>query len=181
MSLTHTDPVAIVPACSPSLAGTPSPADSPLRAALSGPGARLVEARGGRLVAVRRPFWFGQVSWFTVHGPAAWRHARRRGDHCRLHFHPSPAGASFLVLSFVESTRDCTLATFRIAVRALDEAARLRRADALVCDASNLRISDRLLRRWGWEPHAEHLPGRNWIKRFYGRYEAPLAPECFLP
>ena len=38
--------------------------------------------------------------------------------------------------------------------------ARLKGSDAILCDASNLRISDRLLARWGWTPHAASLGRR---------------------
>ena len=38
-------------------------------------------------------------------------------------------------------------------------------ADALLCDAANLKISDRLLARFGWEAHAPMLGHRNFIKR----------------
>ena len=49
-------------------------------------------------------------------------------------------GAAVLV-----STRDCRLATVRGALVVLDEIARLKRSDAILADASNGRISDRLL------------------------------------
>jgi len=52
----------------------------------------------------------------------------------------------------------------------LDEIARIKRSDALLTDASNLRISDRLLARWGWVPHTSSRWHRHHIKRFYGNY-----------
>jgi hypothetical protein len=54
----------------------------------------------------------------------------------------------------------------------LDEIARIKGIDALVCEAWNLRLSDRLLRRCGWERHVLHSRRRHFIKRFYGRYPA---------
>ena len=63
------------------------------------------------------------------------------------------------------TTRDADYATFRAALTALDEIARLKGIDALLCDAANLRLSDRFLARLGWVPHAP-MPGhRNFIKR----------------
>ena len=64
-----------------------------------------------------------------------------------------------------------TLFTHRHTVRyRLDRIAELKRTDAILCDAANLRISDRLLARFGWESHAPGRWSRNFIKRFYGVY-----------
>jgi len=38
----------------------------------------------------------------------------------------------------------------------LDEIARIKGADALLCEVANFRISDRLMTRWGWTPHQVH-------------------------
>jgi hypothetical protein len=54
----------------------------------------------------------------------------------------------------------------------LDRIAELKRTDAILCDAANTRLSDRLLRRFGWEPHKPERWRRNFIKRFYGVYPA---------
>ena len=48
--------------------------------------------------------------------------------------------------------------------------ARIKRSDALLCDVASNRISDRLMRRWGWESHKPQRWHRNFIKRFYGQY-----------
>ena len=77
---------------------------------------------------------------------------------------------SFLALVHVVSNADTSYPTIRQAATVLDEIARLKRTDAIVCHVANDRISDRLLRRWGWEQHAPQLRGRNFIKRFYGKY-----------
>ena len=66
----------------------------------------------------------------------------------------SRAGSrSFLLLDYAISTRGTTLATIRGALCVLDELARLKRSDAILCDVATMRISDRLLARWGWAPH----------------------------
>ena len=57
----------------------------------------------------------------------------------------------------------------------LDQIARLKRTDALLCDIAGSRISDRLMSRFGWEPHKPQRWHRNYIKRFYGQYPAPTA------
>jgi hypothetical protein len=78
-----------------------------------------------------------------------------------------------LALTYVLSTRQCRLATFKGALDVLDEIARLKGTDALLCDAANSRISDRLLSRWGWQSHCPSRWHRNFIKRFYGVYPLP--------
>jgi len=39
-----------------------------------------------------------------------------------------------------------------------------------VCDAANVRLSDRFMARMGWEPHKPQRWHRNFIRRFYGEY-----------
>jgi hypothetical protein len=51
----------------------------------------------------------------------------------------------------------------------LDEVARVREAVAIFAHVSTEAISDRLLERWGWEPHTK-MRGRHWVKRFYNGY-----------
>jgi hypothetical protein len=57
----------------------------------------------------------------------------------------------------------------------LDEIARLKGSDAIVAEVRNLRISNRLLHRWGWESHLPTSRRRHYIKRFYGSYPDPHA------
>ena len=61
-------------------------------------------------------------------------------------------------------------ATFRKALATLDQIAEIKRSDALLCDASSQRLSERFLQRMGWEPHAPRWGHRNYIRRFYGVY-----------
>ncbi len=70
------------------------------------------------------------------------------------------------------------------ALDVLDEIARLKRSDALLCDVGNWRIGAKLLARWDWQPHCPSRWHRHYIKRFYGNYpprakwlESVLPPE----
>jgi hypothetical protein len=74
-------------------------------------------------------------------------------------------------LNYIASNAGTSLATFRRALTALDQIALIKRSDALLCQVSSRRISDRLLVRWGWQQHLLHSRQRHWIKRFYGQYE----------
>jgi hypothetical protein len=111
-------------------------------------------------------------SWAEAKILGAWRHRYRPGNLCRLYYNQPCGHDRFLALAYVESSKGTTLATFRGALTVLDEVARLKRADAIVCEACNPQISDRLLARWGWQPHLRSSRHRHFIKRFYGRYPA---------
>jgi hypothetical protein len=99
-----------------------------------------------------------------------WRHRRCAEDRIRLYYNQPRRAANFLVLKYVQSGRKTTLATLVRGLAVLDEIARLKASDALLCDVSNRRISSRLLRRYGWEPHCPAWFHRHYIKRFYGVY-----------
>jgi hypothetical protein len=92
-------------------------------------------------------------------------HRLRRGNRCRLYFNQSRRFPNFLALRYVVTTAEADYATFRAALTTLDEIARLKGTDALLCDAANLRLSDRFLARLGWVPHAPMKGHRNFIKR----------------
>jgi hypothetical protein len=123
---------------------------------------------GGELVAVHGRWWPYRGSLMRV----AWdaRYASLPVDECELYFHQPAASSSYLTLSYVHSGDGTSLTTFYAACLALDEVARLKRVDAIVCHVTNGRISDRLFERWGWQPHCLKWRGRHYIKRFYGCY-----------
>lgn len=128
-----------------------------------------IEVRDGRLWAIHMRRFAKFVSGLE----ADWLGGRFRkmpGDGCLLYYDQPWRFPTFLALKFVISRRDCSFATFRRSLAVLDEVARVKRSDAILCDVWNTRISDRLLARWGWEPHKPQRWHRNYIKRFYGVY-----------
>lgn len=126
----------------------------------------VIEARHGLMQAVHfRPF-----PKFASHAEA-WldrttRNWRRAEDVCWLYFNEPRSCPGFLTLAYVFSSSKTSLATALAALAALDEIARIKRCDAIVCDASNLRLSERMMKRYGFVRHAQSLAGRNFIKRF---------------
>jgi len=105
-------------------------------------------------------------------------HEQKQDNRCWLYYNQPFRHSSFLALKYVISGRGATLRTLRRCLTVLDEVARIKNTDAIVCEASNVRISDRLLRRWGWEPHVPSSRRRHFIKRFYGIYPtSPTAAE----
>jgi hypothetical protein len=134
----------------------------------------IIETAAGRLVAIHLRPWPKLLSWPEIWPAGPAYHARGDADRCLLYYNQPRRFSSFLTLKYVVSTRGTTYATSRAALVALDQLAELKGIDALLCDAANTRLSDRLLRRFGWTPHKPQRWHRNFIKRFYGNY--PLAP-----
>ncbi len=97
-------------------------------------------------------------------------HENCAGDACWLYYNQPWGFDNFLALRYIVTSQGTSYAMFRGALRVLDYIARVKGSDALLCDVSNARISDRLLKRLGWEPHKPSQWHRNFIKRFYGEY-----------
>jgi hypothetical protein len=95
-------------------------------------------------------------------------HSWLSGNRLWVYYNQPLGYSNFLAVRYVISSRNCSYATARTAARVLDEIARIKGTDALLCDVAFSRISDRLLVRWGWCPHKPQRFHRNYIKRFYG-------------
>ena len=128
---------------------------------------RIVTA-AGRLVHVERrwlPYKASRIRvWWDM------RRRPRRAVECSIYFHQQRGNPRFLVLGYVASHPQAALSSLYCGLLVLDEIARLRACDAVVAEVTNSRLSDRLLRRWGWEQHCLQWRGRHFIKRFYGNY-----------
>ncbi|MDX1964202.1 MAG: hypothetical protein SFX18_13695 [Pirellulales bacterium] len=131
-----------------------------------------IEAAAGELRAVRlRPYpkwvWPWDVLW-----RGEWLHRHGTGDRLWIYYNQPRSSPDYLALKYTVSTRDCTLATLHAALGTLDEIARLKSSAAIVGDAANFRLSEKILRRFGWVRHTDDRWHRNFIKRFYGEYPA---------
>jgi hypothetical protein len=104
-----------------------------------------------------------------------WRHKRCQGDRLRIYYNQPRRFPNFLVLKYIESAQNTSLATLTRALAVLDEIARCKASDALLCDVANWRITTKLIGRFGWTPHNPSRFHRHYIKRFYGVYP-PSAP-----
>lgn len=130
----------------------------------------VIEASAGEFEAIElRPFP-KLVSWPEVWPVRLKFHAQGPSDRCRLYYNQPRHSPNFLALKYIVSTQGTSYATFRAALAALDVVAAIKRTDAIVCDAANVRLSDRLMQRWGWQPHKPQRWHRNFIRRFYGEY-----------
>ena len=138
----------------------------------------VIETAGGELRAVHLRPWPKLVS-LTELWPLGMRyHARGNADRCLLYYNQPRRLPNFLALRYVISTGGTGYATFRAALVALDAIAEIKGIDAIVCDAANMRLSDRLMARLGWEPHKPQRWHRNFIRRFYGAYPGKAGLPC---
>ncbi|MCH8342934.1 MAG: hypothetical protein IH983_02995 [Planctomycetes bacterium] len=136
----------------------------------------VIEVRDGRFLQIRmRPFP-KFISGLEILIQRRWRRRREQGEGCLVFYDQPSRFPNFLAVKYVVSRVGTTYGSIRTAARVLDEIARIKGTDALLCDAANPRISDRLLRRWGWESHRPQRWRRNYIKRFYGEYPEPFNP-----
>ena len=136
----------------------------------------VIETMAGRLVAIHFRWLPKLVSWPEWWPVGASYHASGQSDRCLLYYNQPLRCSNYLALKYMVTTRGTSYATFRAALEALDGVAELKQTDALLCDAFNRRISDRLLKRFGWEAHRPQRWHRNFIKRFYGTYPGKPLP-----
>jgi hypothetical protein len=130
----------------------------------------VIEIAGGSLRAIHLRPW-PKLFALSELWPVGWRHhSRGAADRCLLYYNQPRRQPNFLALKYIVSTTGTSYRTFRAALVVLDAIAELKRTDAIVCDVANLRISDRLLARLGWEAHKPQRWHRNFIRRFYGTY-----------
>lgn len=136
----------------------------------------VIEVASGELKCVRFRPWPKEISLPEAWIAGNWSHRRAHGNRCWLYYNQPWGHTNFLALKYIVSSHGCTLNTFCLSLKVLDEIARLKRTDAIVCHVTNDRITDCYLQRLGWERHLENSSRRHFIKRFYGRY--PTYPHC---
>ncbi len=130
----------------------------------------VIETSASMFVAIHFRPWPKWLAWPEIWPVGPNYHARGKADRCLLYYNQPWCHRNFLALKYVVTTAGTPYPTVCAALTTLDAIARLKQTDALLCDASNLRLSDRLLARHGWQPHKRQRWHRNFIKRFYGRY-----------
>ncbi len=131
----------------------------------------MIEVENGRLQAIHFRPWPKLISAVEAAWIGGWKHKREQKNRCVLYYNQPIAHRNFLTLAYIESTLGTSFASICKSLLALEHVAMIKGSDALLCEATNRRISDRMFRRWGWEPHLVGSKKRQWIKRFYGDYQ----------
>jgi hypothetical protein len=141
----------------------------------------VIETSHAQFARVRLQAWPNLVSLPELWPVGTRFHAGGPADRCRLYYNQPRRCPNFLALRYIVSTQGTSFATFRAALVMLDALAELKGIDAVVCDAANLRLSDRLLARLGWQPHKPERWHRNYIRRYYGNYPQQALPLAAQP
>jgi len=132
----------------------------------------MIEAHDGHLAFVQiRPFpkfiSVAEAAWI-----GGWTHKRIQRNRVQVFYNQPVQHKNFLVAKYAVSELGTTLATMRAAFRTFMEIARLKQVDAALCQVISKRVTDRVMRYWGFEPHHPGGRGRHYIRRFYGEYPA---------
>jgi hypothetical protein len=151
---------------------------------------RVRQARYGMIEAVAGQFrqlqlrpWPKLVSGVEAMWIGGATHARKQRDRVRF-WYSQPFGHNhYLILSYAVSEMGTSALTLRAAFRVLDRIAEFKKCDAILCEASNPRLNDRIMKYWGFERHMPNARRKHYIRRFYGEFPAPrnITPCNQLP
>lgn len=130
----------------------------------------MIEAIDGRFSRLVVRSFPKLTSWPDVLLFGRLHHRHCPGNRCRLYFSRPRRFPNFLSISYIVSSRGTTYQTFLATARMLDQVAKRKGIDAMLCHVVNDSLSDRIMERSGWERHCRHRWGRHFIKRFYGEY-----------
>jgi len=111
-----------------------------------------------------QPRWWPR--WGTVWGAAFDRVIRMLpDDECRFYYAFPIRSPGFLSLLYVHAGERTSYRTFHQGIVAIERIARLRKAQAIVCQVTNDRLTERLMQRWGYVRHAKHAGDNHYICR----------------
>jgi hypothetical protein len=118
----------------------------------------------GRLSLQRR--WF--PSWPSLWDQWLDNRWRRLPDNCAKFFFNQPRSCpGFLVLAYAQAGPNTKPASLQLGLSMLTAIARKRNLQAIVCHATNKKLTDRVMLYFGYERHAKHLSGRHYICRIH--------------
>ena len=122
-----------------------------------------VELFNGEIVAIYPRWWprFGS-QW------ESWQdsfHCTLAADSCRAYYAFPQRAPGFMSVLYARSGPGTQYKTIARAARAMDEIARIRDAQAIVCQMVSERGTERLMKRWGYVRHAFSLGDNHYIKR----------------
>lgn len=130
----------------------------------------VIIVRRGEFESIQFRPWPKLISVAEVRWWGGWRREWVTPDECLLYYNQPLQHSNYLTLAYAHTSWATPYRSSLLALRILDQVAAIKRSDAILCEVTNSRISDRALRRHGWERHLESSSRRHWIKRFYGDY-----------
>ncbi len=130
----------------------------------------VIEAVDGEFRRVVFRPWPKWISIPEVLLLARWIHSGQGRDRCLLYFDQSWRQPNYLAVKYLLTYGGTSYASVVAARRAVDDVARIKRSDALVCQVSNKRLNGRIMKRCGWEPLNDSPRCTLYVRRFYGEY-----------
>ncbi len=130
----------------------------------------VIETAAGRFERVRLRPWPKMASLGGVFLLGMLRHRWIAADRCWLCYDQPRRHPNYLAVKYVGSGKGTSYQTCRRALETLEEIARIKQTDALLCELATWRISREMMARWGWQPHQVSRWRRHYIRRFYGEY-----------
>ena len=113
----------------------------------------IIETVAGELRSVQLRPWPKLASLPELWPLGPRYHARGDADRCLLYFNQPRRCLTFWHCDTWFQRGGRAIARFERRSSALDSIAEIKQIDAIVCDAGNVRLSERLMARLGWEPH----------------------------
>ncbi len=104
----------------------------------------------------------------------AWIDSRWRrlpDNQWQLYYNAPHRCPGFLVLAYVRAGPNTSVASLRTGLSVLNEIAKIMRMQAIVCEATNPRLTSRVMGYFGYIRHAHQLKGHHYIKRLTTRSE----------
>lgn len=136
-----------------------------------------ITVRSGKIHSVQARWW---PRWGSVYGAMMDRVVRQLPlDECRFYYAFPLRSPGFLSLLYVHAGDKTSYRTFHQGIVAMDCIARIRGAQAIVCEVTNDRLTESMMARWGYVPHARSLGDHHYIRRFHA--QSGLAPKAPLP
>jgi hypothetical protein len=83
----------------------------------------------------------------------------------RIYFNQPRLSPGFLVLAYAQAGKQATLPTLRLSLNILEEIARRRNMQAIVCQATAVKLNERVMNYFGYDRHAATLGPNHYIKR----------------
>lgn len=122
-----------------------------------------LELSDGKLIGIYPRWWPRCGSQWEAFQDSYFRTLPR--DFCRAYYAFPRRAPGFMSVLYARSGPKTQYKTLYRAVVVMDEIARLRDAQAIVCQTISLRASERLMNRWGYVRHAQSLGSNHFIKR----------------
>lgn len=122
-----------------------------------------IELFNGSLAAIYPRWWPRWGSQWESYWDSY--HRVLPADHCIAYFAFPRSAPGYMSVLYAHSGPNTQYKTIYRAVSTMDQIAKLRNSDAIVCQMVSERGTERLMNRWGYVRHALSLGDNHYIKR----------------